>query len=428
MLLAALAIVAHPLAAYVAAQPIRVWLEPAGVVAPGARMHVYVDLARAGHLVALRFTTTGRIAVLFPQDPDEGTYLAAGTYELRGSGQTASFVAAEPEGTGLVLVALAPLPHRFDEFARGGDWDAAALAASWNGADGVSALLDVVQRMQGDGFFNYDFLDYTVAAHTAFARGATGGVCYGYGCGRGGVIVIAYPFAPPVPWHPRHRRCVQPLVWCTAKFGRFDRDCAEWCRAGFGCVAPERDRVLALYRRHAPLAQPARPERPATPRVIEPRPRLPVARPARAPVARGTYVRPAPRRTAGALVRRIAAAEPERPAAVLPRAREPAAAAPVGVARGRPAPLAPGSVGARAGTRPALIDWPRGVTATGPTASAIPSAPKTRTAVGFAPRQPREAKPGRAATWTAAPPRRAAATTVVRSSEKASGRSGRGKQ
>jgi hypothetical protein len=72
-------------------------------------------------------------------------------------------VVAEPDGTGMVLAALSPDPLRFDEFVRAAAWDAAALVPTWSGADAAGSMSDIVQRMLGDGYFNYDVVSYRVA-------------------------------------------------------------------------------------------------------------------------------------------------------------------------------------------------------------------------------------------------------------------------
>src|SRR5438034_697004 len=61
----------------------------------------------------------------------------------------------------LVLAALASRSYRFDEFVRAASWKADALVPWWTGADGEGALSDIVQRMLGDGYFNYDIVSYT---------------------------------------------------------------------------------------------------------------------------------------------------------------------------------------------------------------------------------------------------------------------------
>src|SRR5437870_70459 len=75
----------------------------------------------------------------------------------------AAWVVAEPDGTGMVLAALSPDSLRFDEFVRAAAWDSAALVPTWSGADAAGSMSDIVQRMLGDGYFNYDLVTYSVA-------------------------------------------------------------------------------------------------------------------------------------------------------------------------------------------------------------------------------------------------------------------------
>src|SRR6266567_430764 len=91
--------------------------------------------------------------------------LADGTFTLRirGRDEQAAWVVAEPDGSGMVLAALSPDPLRFDEFVRTAAWDSEALVPTWSGADAAGSMSDIVQRMLGDGYFNYDVVTYTVA-------------------------------------------------------------------------------------------------------------------------------------------------------------------------------------------------------------------------------------------------------------------------
>lgn len=146
--------------------PVAVWLSPGGPLRRGGAVHVYVRSARAGYLVVLHRRTDGRIDVLFPATPADETFTPAGTYEIRAGASGAAFVLAEPDGAGLVFAALSDRVYRFDEFARGASWNPEALAPSWSGADAEGALSDIVQRMLGDGYFNYDVAAYTVAPAT----------------------------------------------------------------------------------------------------------------------------------------------------------------------------------------------------------------------------------------------------------------------
>ena len=145
------------------AKPVRVWLGSSGSLLRGDRVRVYVETREDGHLVVLHRRTDGHIEVLFPANPVDDPLVRPGTYEIKRAGDRESFVVDEPDGTGLVLAALSPASYRFDEFVRAASWDPEALAPSWATVDGEGALADIVQRMLGDGYFNYDFVTYTVA-------------------------------------------------------------------------------------------------------------------------------------------------------------------------------------------------------------------------------------------------------------------------
>ena len=146
-----------------APRPVRVWLGSSAVLTRGAPVRVYVQAAQDGNLIVLHRRTDGRIDVLFPAKPEQDPFVRAGTYEIQATPSRVAFVVAEPDGSGLVLAALAPRAFRFDEFVRSAAWDADALAPSWDGSDGEGVLSDIVQRMLGDGYFNYDIATYTVA-------------------------------------------------------------------------------------------------------------------------------------------------------------------------------------------------------------------------------------------------------------------------
>jgi len=145
------------------ARPVHVWLGSSGALTRGTPVRVYVQAAQDGNLIVLHRRTDGRIDVLFPGDPNADPFVRAGTYEIQATPSRVAFVVAEPDGSGLVLAALAPRAYRFDEFVRAARWDPDALAPSWDGSDGEGVLSDIVQRMLGDGYFNYDIATYTVA-------------------------------------------------------------------------------------------------------------------------------------------------------------------------------------------------------------------------------------------------------------------------
>jgi hypothetical protein len=144
-------------------KPVRVWLDADSPLHRGTAVRVYVEAGTDGNLVVLHRRTDGHIGVLFPADPRDDPFVRPGTYEIRGRGDRAGLVVAEPDGTGMILAALSPDPLRVNEFVRLSAWSEDALVPAWGGEDAEGALSDIVQRMLGDGAFNYDLVTYTVA-------------------------------------------------------------------------------------------------------------------------------------------------------------------------------------------------------------------------------------------------------------------------
>ena len=143
-------------------RPVHVWIDTPSPLFRGRPVRVYVQTATSGNLIVLHRRTDGRIEPLFPASPKAEAWVHAGQYEIRSPGDRPAFVLAEPDGGGMILAALTSGPIWFDEFAHDASWNPDALVASWGGADGEGALTDIVQRMLGDGAFNYDILSYTV--------------------------------------------------------------------------------------------------------------------------------------------------------------------------------------------------------------------------------------------------------------------------
>src|SRR5437016_3074932 len=144
-------------------QPVHIWLGTTGALNRGMAVRIYVQTAIDGNLVVMHRRTDGRIDVLYPAAPTQDPRVSAGTYEIRGRDDRPALVIAEPDGTGMILAAVSADPIWFDEFARRAEWNPDALVPSWRDADPESALDDIVQRMLGDGTFNYDVLTYLVA-------------------------------------------------------------------------------------------------------------------------------------------------------------------------------------------------------------------------------------------------------------------------
>ncbi|HUL02463.1 MAG TPA: DUF4384 domain-containing protein [Gemmatimonadales bacterium] len=151
--------------------PIQVWLNSENSFANGDRVRVYVRAQGDGYLLVLRADGEGRVRVLFPLDPgDDGFVRGDRKFEVRSRGDHEAFVIDEQEGTGYVLAAWAPSGYAFDfhDFVRGDHWDPKALDERQEGTEGEQALLDIVQRMVGEGHFEYDVATYTLPNATAY--------------------------------------------------------------------------------------------------------------------------------------------------------------------------------------------------------------------------------------------------------------------
>lgn len=141
-------------------RPVRVWLASGPSLEVGERGRVYVETSGDGNLVVLHARLDGGVEVLFPPNPGIDPFVRAGTYEIRGPAGGVAFAATAPAGRGMVIAALSPDPIWFDEFVRNGSWDVSTLGSA--GRDAEALLTDVVQRMLGDGSFNYDVVTYAV--------------------------------------------------------------------------------------------------------------------------------------------------------------------------------------------------------------------------------------------------------------------------
>ena len=334
---------------------VHVSLDSRGPLARGTSVRVYVELGEDGNLVVLHRRTDGRIEVLFPSNPAADPFVKAGTYEIHREDGRAAWVVAEPDGSGMILAALSPDPLRFDEFVRAAAWNPDALVASWSGSDGQGAMSDVVQRMLGDGYFNYDVVSYTVAP-PVYAQGdvAPADTTAGY---------VQSPANPP---------CVDctfigEQVIIFAPFvgrHRFRGD-----RAGTQAPAPTSAIALALGPQApripagpTPAPQFAPPRHAPSPTQIEPRPR--------------THVR----------YTRLSTPPSDLPATiVLPRGRAPEASAGGMAPREAPAGLAVAGIAPR--MRRGIVTMSAGQTARAVSRAAAPAA----VAVGSAVAIPREA-------------------------------------
>jgi Domain of unknown function (DUF4384) len=196
--------------------PVHVWFNSDGNYHFGDRAKVYAKTAKDGNLVVLRADDDGHVSAVFPLDPQGDQHVKGGKkYELKGRGDREAFVVGDTIGRGTVLAAYSETPFRFDQFAKDGHWDTAALSGQGpaysanapNMADPEARLRDLVQQMQpNQGHFDYDVATYVVGASAQYATVYADPYLYGgwpwwgwgFGFGPGPFVGPRVFFAPRV--------------------------------------------------------------------------------------------------------------------------------------------------------------------------------------------------------------------------------------
>ena len=162
--------------------PVRVWR---------ADSTVYVSLREPGHLVLLHVDAIGRIRVLFPLTPDEGTAIS-------GSGPLAVDLPPTAQGNPSTFVAVrSRWPFEFAALQGGPTWnyhDAFLLQPT--AGDPLAALLDIADRVTDGRPYDYGVVTYTRAG-TVEARRVPLQPLVCLSCVRRGTPVAAAP--APVP-------------------------------------------------------------------------------------------------------------------------------------------------------------------------------------------------------------------------------------
>jgi len=149
----------------------------------GDHARVYVQTEQDGYVVVLHADAAGRVRVLFPLDPSDDDFVRGGKkLEVRDRADRDAFQIEGNEGSGTVLVAVAPDAYDFSAFTRSDHWDFRALGgpSATVKDDPVARLLDIVRQFSGDstGRFEYDYATYVVNSRDIASR-------YGYGSGYG---------------------------------------------------------------------------------------------------------------------------------------------------------------------------------------------------------------------------------------------------
>ena len=161
----------------------------------GDRARVYVKVAQPGYLLVLKADANGRVRVLFPQAPDDDTYIPAGKQlEIRGRGDREAFTVDDAEGSGKIIAAVSSRPFNTADYSRGGHWDYWALSlVDTAGVDTEALLLSIADGMSAQGErYEYDLVTYRVAGEEE--RGG-----YGYAHPRVHIgIYGGWGYAPPL--------------------------------------------------------------------------------------------------------------------------------------------------------------------------------------------------------------------------------------
>jgi len=177
-----LALLLVPLLAQSPQNPVTVRLNHDQFTA-GDHARVYVRTEQDGYLVVLHADAEGRVRVLFPLDPSDDDFVRGGKkLEVRDRADRDAFQIEGNEGSGTVLVAVAPDAYDFSAFTRNDHWDFRALGgpSATVKDDPLARLLDIVRQLSGDstGRFEYDYATYVVNSRDIASR-------YGYGSGYG---------------------------------------------------------------------------------------------------------------------------------------------------------------------------------------------------------------------------------------------------
>lgn len=181
----------------------------------GDRARVYVKATQPGYLLVLRADAKGRVRVLFPQSPDDDTYIPKGKQlEIRGRGDRDAFTVDDADGPGKIIAVVSPRPFNTAEYSRGGHWDYWALSlVDTAGVDTEALLLSIADGMSAQGEkYEYDLVTYTVASEEEHSGG------YGYAHSRVHIgIYGAWGYAPPLGawgWHSWYAPVRRPCWGC----------------------------------------------------------------------------------------------------------------------------------------------------------------------------------------------------------------------
>ena len=220
------------------APPVRIWLDHEdGSYMRGERVKLFLKTRDDRYVVVFHVDPDNRLRVLFPLDPGDDNYVKGGkTYKVINRGGREGF-AADVAGRGMLFVAAAPDPFRFEQFTKDNFWDYRTLNATSIEGDLEQGLIELTQRMAA-GRFDYDVLRYgayadasELAPGTDMAYEVEPALNGCLGCAPVGTVVVGaggpmYCNTPlydpmcydPLYWSPGY---VPPAYWNTG-WGYYD--------------------------------------------------------------------------------------------------------------------------------------------------------------------------------------------------------------
>src|SRR6266550_3927482 len=162
-------------------EPVRLWRTDSTL---------YVTLRQPRHLLLMHVDAIGRIDVLFPLVPDDGTGMPGDTtlaFDLSpiAEGNPATFVAVRSRW-----------PFSFSVLRTGSDWDYDALLLQPTAGDPLAAMLDIADRITDGRPYDYGVAAYSRAG-LLVARGPVVQPDVCLSCVRHGTAVTA--MSAPVP-------------------------------------------------------------------------------------------------------------------------------------------------------------------------------------------------------------------------------------
>jgi hypothetical protein len=141
------------------------------------RVTVYVESSADAYVTVFRVDTDGRIRVMYPRDPQDNNFVAAGrTYRIPnpyGQRGDHAFVVDDYPGVGYVFVAASAEPFDYQPYVRNEHWEWRTVAQSGRiTGDPYVGFVEVVEPMLGSSgaVWSFDVVPYFVEKQHPYPR------------------------------------------------------------------------------------------------------------------------------------------------------------------------------------------------------------------------------------------------------------------